>query len=599
MNIFDKIKLPVATEHKTTFDLSCDHVTTNNFLTPKVVYCKEIVPKENITVKCESLTRMSPLLAPTFMRASVKTRAFFVPFRDVWRGWNYFITNTSSPALSQISNVPTVANNTLVFTFRNASNQLLATSGASTNPDINYQGYDSSTQTSTYTKYKFTKKGRMVYDILVGLGYRINWTNTDTSNFSLLPILCYFKVLCDWYYHNQYMVVNYADKLRESLAYGTSITQNDLNFIFDQIGTVSCQYDNDYFSSAFNNANGPSADATNFSISNNDTSSNDVSTSPAGNAVIVPDMSSGTAISKINQFAIDALKSLSDYLKRHQLAGSQAVDRFASRFGIKLSSEQLQKSIYLGTDDVKLQIGDVYNQSAGTASTNVPLGEYAGKGMGYGNNGTWTFNSTEFGLFIVVTNIVPRVGYVQGVKRHTMHMTPLDFYTPEFDGLGNQAIAMKEICLPKDNSIIANWLSAARSLDSNSVYGFTPRYAEYKFGLDYLSGNYIYPSTSVGEDCWHGFRLFRDGVNDSLQTDRLYGEHTAGTLMSFATDANQYDRIFADDITTNTAGNDHFRCIFHFDVKSTMPMSSMFENYHFEEAGKNYIMQLGGSSLKN
>lgn len=592
-NIFSKIKIPTATEHKTTFDLSCDHVTTMNFFVPKVVYAKETVPKENTVIKVESLTRLSPLLAPTFMRASVKTRAFYVPYRTVWRGWNDFIASTPAPTGSLSTKVPYTTNKDLAVYIK--STLALCTPALPGATSFDFQFEDTSLTPTTYTKYNFTKKGRIFYDILVGLGYRINWTDADTSELSVLPILCYIKAYSDWYYRNQYVSQNYADQIREVMAYGTSyFTGTLLVTMLSRLQILVCQYDNDYFTSAFSKPNGPSTIGPSTQIYNNDPTLARVTTYNTNQSeAIIP------AGNSINTFALQALSSLSDYLKRHQLSGSQAVDRLAARFGVKLDNAKLEKSIYLGTDEVKLQIGEVFNQTEDASGSGSPLGSYAGKGLGYGNNGTFNISTDEYGMIILVANIVPRVGYCQGVKRHTMHLNPLDFYTPEFDGLGNQAIAMKEISLPWDKSVANNWLSASSTRNPNDVFGYTPRYAEYKFGQDFMTGNYIYHSTNTGEDCWNGFRLFRDSPFDSLQSGRIVGDVTAGTSMLYANDADQYDRIFADDLTTLTEGNDHFRSIFHFDVKTSAPMSSLYDNYHFEEAGKAYLTELGGSSLHN
>ena len=93
-NFLDKVKLPIAVAHNTPLDLSCDHITTANFMQYNVAYRKELVPGEHIEIDVETFTRMEPLVVPTFGRCNIYNRAFFVPFRSVMRSWNNFITDT-------------------------------------------------------------------------------------------------------------------------------------------------------------------------------------------------------------------------------------------------------------------------------------------------------------------------------------------------------------------------------------------------------------------------------------------------------------------------------------------------------------------------
>ena len=80
-NFFSKIKLPTAVDKRTHFDLSCDHVTTMDWFSPKISYIKEMVPNESIEIKQETFTRLAPMTVPTFGRINMIHRAFFVPMR--------------------------------------------------------------------------------------------------------------------------------------------------------------------------------------------------------------------------------------------------------------------------------------------------------------------------------------------------------------------------------------------------------------------------------------------------------------------------------------------------------------------------------------
>ena len=93
-SFLDKIKVDTAVENRNKLDLGCDHITSANFMQYNVAWCKELVPKEKISVSMETFTRLNPMPVPTFGRAKINNRAFFVPFRTIFPAWNDFITDS-------------------------------------------------------------------------------------------------------------------------------------------------------------------------------------------------------------------------------------------------------------------------------------------------------------------------------------------------------------------------------------------------------------------------------------------------------------------------------------------------------------------------
>lgn len=135
-NFFSKIKLPTAVDKRTHFDLSCDHVTTMDWFSPKISYIKEMVPNESIEVKQETFTRLAPMTVPTFGRINMVHRAFFVPMRTIWRGWNSFITNTVNDINGLVhENVPYTKNINLVTWFISNANTPVDTDYCKKTPD--------------------------------------------------------------------------------------------------------------------------------------------------------------------------------------------------------------------------------------------------------------------------------------------------------------------------------------------------------------------------------------------------------------------------------------------------------------------------------
>ena len=559
-SFLDKIKVNTAVDNRVKLDLGCDHITTANFMQYNVAWCKELVPKEKISVSMETFTRLNPMPVPTFGRAKINNRAFFVPFRTIFPAWNDFITDTrhtySNNVIKSVDTVPLIQNSVLL-------NHMM---GISTLLSSDAAVYDFEALVGGVSKkYKLTFKGRQEMKVLESLGYKIIFNDAQDMAYSALPLLAMAKVYCDWYYPSQYIgtlnTINEVESIfNRDVSTFVQLSANDLGAIFDLIANGVC-YDSDYFVSAFDNPTGPNTDAFS-SISISDPQGlGSVTVSPSGQAEGTPALA-GT---KISQWLIDGLKSLTDYMKRHQLVGARALDRYLARFGVNLSAEKLRRSIYLGSDYENIQFGDVM----ATADTEgASLGNYAGKGIGYGQ-GSFDFETDEYGIMIIISSIVPKAGYYQGINRNNMHISKLDYWTPEFDNMGCQAISKSELFVPmykNDSSMTASALV-------DGVFGWTPRYAEYKVGRDMLTGDFRYGSINAGSEAWHTMRE----VNYLNAADIVHDlEFVQGA------DADQYSRIF---YNTDANAADKFNIIYHFEIASWSPMKALFDTYEFENKG--------------
>ena len=121
---------------------------------------------------------------------------------------------------------------------------------------------------------------------------------------------------------------------------------------------------------------------------------------------------------------------------------------------------------------------------------------------------------------------------------------------------------------------------------SDGIYGYAPRYAEYKIGKDKVTGDFRLNSKSgVGptSNAWHLMRSMEgnfQGVNDIAMSQ----------YMVRAFDADQYNRIF--NITSNDV--DHFYIIHNFNVISNSPMHSLYDSYEFDSNGKTVVADVNG-----
>lgn len=569
---FSKINIPTATEHFSTFNLDCNHITTQDFFKLKPIYIRPLVPKQSIKVDVSSITRLAPLFKPMYGDVKIVNRAFFVPYRLLMEGFNQFINDTP---------------------YQDGKSTVMITSMPYTTPFhilrlLSNTGYSNVVTTGTYDftyankNYQLTNKGRFVYDILMTLGYQvINQPASTANNMKLnaMPLLAFAKIYMDWYqpsnFAPSYSVEQYLKGVNKV------IDNAALNDIFSNI--LYCSREPDYFTSAWQNPNSP------YNTTMSQFNLNDISLSPSGLGAdqmtyisninnnnssnqmpaVLRNVTDNNVQINITKYGLQTLTALSDYLKRHQLSGYRAIDRFKARFGIVMKSEEINRSLYLGKSVTPVNVTDVTSTSD---TDGAVLGQYSGFGIAKSNNGSFNFRSEdEYGLFIILSTISPgQTQYRNGIDRFNLDITKLDLYTPEFDGLGCQAIANAEL--------YAQGLQS----ETEGVFGYTPRYAHYKVANDRLSGDF---RINTGSASLESFHLFRNLTEiPMLNKNFVIGNNT------------EYDRIFN---STSSEGLtfDHFISMYHFKVTTKAPMSPLFENYHFDEEGKIVESKVGGTTL--
>ena len=577
-NFLDKIKVNTAVKDHVKLDLSCDHISTANFMQFNVAWSKEMVPGEKISVNMETFTRLQPMPVPTFGRARINNRAFFVPFRTIFPGWNDFITDTkhsfANGTSAIINYAPRISNNSLfIFLFNSSANVETVTDGSA---------YDYEINDGSETKFvKMKEDGRRYIKILQSLGYVIPTEKLEEDvYFSALPLLAVGKVYYDWYYPSAYTdsveAVNLSAMFNEDTTTDLTLGPMAISNILTVIKTVC--YDSDYFVSAWQNPTAPNDGSySGFSIP-------DITLGTTNNNAVLNNNPEGTpnirtgVTGNISQYMLQGLRSLTDYMKRHQLVGARALDRYMTRFGIQLSAEKLKRSIYIGTTSDDIQFGDVTSTSD---TTGAALGDYAGKGLGYGKS-NFDFETDEYGIMIIVSSILPKAGYFQGLDRNVMHTTKLDYWTPEFDNLGTQAISKAELFVPTRTGILNGTMKDL----TDGVFGWTPRYAEYKVGRDRVTGDFRMNSMNVDLGAWHTMRELDYSALDAMVVNKNFTE---------GIDAEQYNRIFYG--TNDSSLADKFTVIYHFDVASYSPMKALFDTYDFEEKGKEVTMNANGVKM--
>lgn len=492
-----------------------------------------------------------------------------------------------------------------------------ATDGTSRMPvDFIIQGED----TDHYYMYQFTKQGKRVLQILHSLGYNFNFFTPTTEDnkpeyYSALPLLCFFKAFVDWHMPSQLQNSSSLHTLLEkvsrympadgSLA-GMQLYYADLLSMFQSIVDY---YDNDYFTSAWLYANSPADGLNNYGNTANPDSSaittNNVSqlidsdSTRDSNPLVTSDNWS-TRAETPNSLSYDGLTLLqrfANFVRRNNFAGSRAVERILARFGVRVPDAVVDYSDFIGSWTTPLNITDVTSQGSDLAN----LGDYAGKGyIASQGSPTWTYEVQQHGMLFVFAAVQTHTTYLEGVRRELYHLSPLDYYTPEFDGTLMQAIAGSEL----QGKFTFDLRTARNTVDlmkltSYDIYGFIQRYAEYKRSLDDISGDFDINRfrTSLSSFLFTRNLLVQnnEGNNYSLaRTDGLSRgeEFTPIDALSYS-DGSQYNHIFKD----STGAADPFFCQFHFEVTAHRRMLAPNDTAELFGRGNSVEMNTNGARV--
>ncbi len=648
----DKVQVNTAITDSTKLDLGHTSITTQDFFQLNVATIMELVPGSKIDVNMETFARLNPLVVPTFGRASIRNRAFFVPFSTCFRAWHDMITESVHVASDGYSTgnyngtlvnyVPMVSMETLCDAFLNSVGQdssdgsgflyQVAANQNLTNVDVSY------TSGGNTTYFCYTVKGRQAVKLLEQLGYKLDWQAPKDTYLSAMPLLALAKIFVDWYFPQQYSNrVEYDILLalcnKDVNAGPVVLTWSEVNTILSLCMYV--QYDSDLFVSAWDQPNSPNAGNyySNYKLVNLDTMkefygygaspsakmtydengyvSNYAGASSATGSRIgyadapfitpmveasAPNSSKYMIDTPISEYLLHSLHALTDYMKRHQLAGSRAFDRYLARFGKALPAEKMNRSLYLGASMQDIQIGDVMSTADTLPSGDISspsgaaLGAFSGKGLSYGR-GQFSFSTDEFGYFIILSSIVPATGYFQGIDPLVLRKNRLQFWTPEFDNLGVEPITAASLYIPQ----LTGQMNSGDAY--SQVFGFVPRYATYKAPtcMDRLTGNFRIPSLNNGAfinsgNAWHLMRTFKPG---DFSADYANVVHSP-SFISGGADFSQYKRLFYED---DADSPDNFTVIHNFEIAEYAPMKPLYDTYDFEDKGKKVTLETNGVKL--
>lgn len=565
MGIFDKITMPLSFGKPNKFHLQHNIVNTQDFgfLTP--LLCREMIAHDSFNVRSQSFCRCSPLIVPTFADVNLDTHAFFVPLRQLWKDGEAFFTQSKYYDVefggSYDGAIPKINLSAIVRNWEAAGMSEVATEGKA-----DYVKSITSGAGSSSALMRHTNKGKRVLNIFYALGYRLNFADhhtqspTDDIWVSALPLLAYLHIYHEYYvppiFYPNTTIQSY---LGRSSKWWNQLTGGGQDAAYQGLLNAiryTTYLEQDYFTASWQSPVGYYNNSTTFlRFPTSDSTSQTINTSTTSYPTV-----NGANLSDI---AVKSLRAVTNLIMRNSLSGNKFVDRFLARYGVKLSSLTLQRPVFLGSSTQRLQVSDVMCNADTETGT---VGDYAGKATSYGK-GDFSYSSDEPGYFMVFSVIQPRAHLVQGMKREVMHTNLYDFFTPEYDKIGTQAIANREVF--DEFNYPAIWEKFKKNQSPDGVFGFVPRYSEYKVGYDNCFGDFCLNSRNTGLDSFHLFRrLDESKMPTSLSLDESFLSSDPTTPY------NNFGRIFSD----SSFFVDNFILTHQIDITAYRPMATIADS---------------------
>lgn len=510
-------RVPISASRATKFDLSSRHIGTTNFGELKPLYCESVIPSDRFTIDVQSFTRLDPMPAPSMAEMYVHTRAFFVPYNTIFRGFNEFIANTQNTTASATLNnfkVPYMLESTVDLAFIDSSLSTVASSKDEAWDIAIVKEYDPLGMPS-FDYYKLTAQGRRIYNILLSLGYNFTFDKEydAQAKYSLLPLISFCKVYLDWYVPSKFWTSdadiiwlrqfvnadfdNYSNLKTMFLGNGSILTDTLIKLFNIDFSVFFTQ---DYFSNCLASPFGNSANQQTW-----------LDVEPSFGNVMVDGQnnvnSDNTTGAQINQTTSDSdiltaldLKTvgqLQKIINKGMVIDQKVQDYLRVTFGIEPSTDALRISKYLGHFADTIKVGDVMSNADTMSpdnSSGALLGQFAGRGLGY-QQGHFTFSAgANYGLVLILQDIVPTPFYFQGISTPVTAIDRLDFFTPEFDSICTSPVSMRRLF---NDQPLKNY---------DTVFGYLPQYSEFKVGHDVLSGNFRLHSVNADLSPWYQSR---------------------------------------------------------------------------------------------
>ena len=545
------VKAPISVPKSSGFDKSHQNLLSTKVGTITPILVDELIPGSKVDLKLALSASLPPLASETFMRCSIKTEAFFCPSRLLCGSFESFFTDEGIPYQVGSDNVKlkgalpyVVGSDPGHGTFPTWQLNLGKPGTLS-----DYLGYRSNNPNAVFTR-PVTLMPFLAYHRIWNDHYRNSLVQRECFVRSLFPNRAPSPVGASGSY-NSVAYAPYIFYTNGESTFTPSINTEGRLILADGVSVFGLRQRNfglDYFTTA-------------------------TPQPQQGDAQVVSFDTSGTS----GQFSIATLRasnSLQQFKERNNLLGGLYVEQLKGRYGVRPSDGIAQRSIYLGRGEFEVYSKGIFANSDiegnNTSNPFTSVGTRFGSAYASGSDFHINFSCTEPGYLFVMATLVPRVTYSSGVDRMLTRYVGdgslVDMANPILQNVGPEPIYASE-------------LTAAAS---NSVFGYTDRYASFKTKQDSLHG------------------LLRDG--QSLQSFALQRSFDVGANVGINSSFLEIPTNYLDQVAAVQGSISDYGCWLdcYFNYRCSMPLQKYslpsLQDPAYEH-GKTIIVSKGGNKL--
>lgn len=192
----------------------------------------------------------------------------------------------------------------------------------------------------------------------------------------------------------------------------------------------------------------------------------------------------GATINQLRQaFAIQK------FYERDARGGTRYIESIWAHFRVRNPDYRLQRPEYLGGFRQNINMNQVI-QNSPLVEGSTPLGTTGAYSVtSHQDNDVFSHSFTEHGILMGLCCIRTEHTYQQGINRSWFKKKRLDFYTPEFANLGEQAVLNQEIYVQGTS-------------EDTEAFGYQEAWAEMRYMPSTVSGE-MRSDYSSSLDIWH------------------------------------------------------------------------------------------------